>query len=150
MSRLLTRVALVTGGSRGLGRAIALRLAQEGADVVIAYRTAEPEAASVVEQIERTGRRGLAVQADVAEADDTAALARRALGEFGRVDILVNNAGVLDGAPFATQDPAKWKTMIDVNVYGTLTATRALLPSMIERGSGTLTAPTWLIGTVEP
>src|SRR5262250_267772 len=137
MGRLLDRVALVTGGSRGLGRAIALRLAQEGADVVIAYRAAEPEAAAVVDQIEQAGRRGLAVQADVAKAEDSGALARRALGAFGRVDILVNNAGIMHGgAPFTTQDPATWTAMLAVNVYGTLTLTQALLPSMIERRSG--------------
>ena len=137
MSGLLDRVALVTGGSRGLGRAIALRLAQAGADVVIAYRAAESEATSVVEQIERVGRRALAVRADVASDNETAALVQRALDAFGRVDILVNNAGIMQaGAPFATQDPATWTAMINVNVYGTLTMTRAMLPSMIERGSG--------------
>jgi 3-oxoacyl-[acyl-carrier protein] reductase len=77
MSILLDRVALVSGGSRGIGRAIALRLAQAGADVVIAYRAAESEAASVVEEIERAGRRTLAVRADVANANETAALAQR-------------------------------------------------------------------------
>lgn len=137
MSRLLDRVALVTGGSRGLGRAIALRLAQAGANVMIAYRAAESEAASVVGEIGREGRRALAVRADVASASETVALAQRALGAFGRVDILVNNAGIMHGGvPFATQDPATWTAMIDVNVYGTLTLTQALLPSMIERRSG--------------
>lgn len=137
MSGFRDRVALVTGGSRGLGRAIALRFAQAGADVVIAYRTAESEAASVVEQIERVGRRALAVRADVASDNETTALAQRALDAFGRVDILVNNAGIMHaGAPFATQDRATWTPMINVNVYGTLTMTRAMLPSMIERGSG--------------
>lgn len=132
----MDRVALITGGSRGFGRATALCFAQEGADVVIAYRAAQAEAASVVEQIERAGRRAVAVRADVARERDTAALAERALGAFGHVDILVNNAGILEVAPFAAQDPAAWRAMIDVNVYGTLTLTRALLPSMIARGAG--------------
>ncbi|HKX17199.1 MAG TPA: 3-oxoacyl-ACP reductase family protein [bacterium] len=136
MSRLADRVALITGGSRGFGRATALCFAREGADVVVNYRAAEAEAASVVEQIERMGRQAIAVRADVAHRDDTAALADRAMRAFGRVDILVNNAGIMDVTPFAAQDPATWTAMIDVNIYGTLTLTRALLPSMIKRGSG--------------
>ena len=136
MSRLANRVALITGGSRGFGRATALRFAREGADVVVDYRAAEAEAASVVEQIDKMGRRAIAVRADVARRDDTAALAARAIEAFGRVDILVNNAGIMDVTPFATQDPATWTAMIDVNIYGTLMLTRALLPSMIQRGSG--------------
>lgn len=136
MSRLADRVALITGGSRGFGRATALCFAREGADVMVDYRAAEAEAASVVEQIEGMGRRAIAVRADVARRDDAAALADRAMQAFGRVDILVNNAGIMDVTPFATQDPATWTAMIDVNIYGTLTLTRALLPSMIKRGSG--------------
>jgi 3-oxoacyl-[acyl-carrier protein] reductase len=136
MGRLTDRVALITGGSRGFGRATALCFAQEGADILIAYKSAEREAASVVGQIERTGRRGIAVRADVASSAGTTALAARALREFGRVDVLVNNAGIMDVTPFATQDPATWTAMIDVNIHGTLTLTRALLPSMIDRRGG--------------
>lgn len=136
MSRLADRVAVITGGSRGFGRATALGFAREGADVVVDYRTAEADAASVVEQIERMGRRAIAVRADVARGEETAALADRAMQAFGRVDILVNNAGIMDVAPFAAQDPATWTAMIDVNIYGTLTLTRALLPAMIKRGWG--------------
>lgn len=136
MSRLADRVAVITGASRGFGRATALGFAREGADVVVDYRTAEADAASVVEQIERMGRRAIAVRADVARGEETAALADRAMQAFGRVDILVNNAGIMDVAPFAAQDPATWTAMIDVNIYGTLTLTRALLPAMIKRGWG--------------
>ena len=136
MRRLADRVAVITGGSRGFGRATALGFAREGADVVVDYRTAEADAASVVEQIERMGRRAIAVRADVARGEETAALADRAMQAFGRVDILVNNAGIMDVAPFAAQDPATWTAMIDVNIYGTLTLTRALLPAMIKRGWG--------------
>lgn len=136
MSRLSDRVALITGGSRGFGRATALCFAREGADVVVDYRAAEADAAAVVEEIERMGRRAIAVRADVARPTETAALADRATQAFGRIDILVNNAGIMDVAPFAAQNPATWAAMIDVNIYGTLTLTRALLPAMITRGSG--------------
>jgi NAD(P)-dependent dehydrogenase (short-subunit alcohol dehydrogenase family) len=136
MDRLANRVALITGGSRGFGRATALVFAREGADVVVAYRAADGDAKTAVEEIERTGRRALAVRVDVAEAGETAALAEQAVRAFGRVDILVNNAGIMDVAPFASQDPATWNAMINVNIYGILTLTRAVLPSMIERGGG--------------
>jgi NAD(P)-dependent dehydrogenase (short-subunit alcohol dehydrogenase family) len=136
MDRLANRVALITGGSRGFGRATALVFAREGADVVVAYRAADGDAKTAVEEIERTGRRALAVRVDVAEAGETAALAEQAVRAFGRVDILVNNAGIMDVAPFASQDPATWNAMINVNIYGILTLTRAVLPSMIARGGG--------------
>ncbi len=136
MGRLTDKVAVITGASRGFGRATALRFAREGADVVVNYRSAEHDAAEVAAEIERAGRRALVVRADVARPSDTAALAEAALGTFGRVDLLVNNAAVMDVAAFASQDPATWTEMIDVNIYGILTLTRALLPSMIARTGG--------------
>jgi len=136
MGRLTDKVAVITGASRGFGRATALRFAREGADVVVNYRSADVDAAEVAAEIERAGRRALVVRADVARASDTAALAEAALGTFGRVDLLVNNAAVMDVAAFASQDPATWTEMIDVNLYGILTLTRALLPSMIARTGG--------------
>jgi len=136
MGRLTDQVAVITGASRGFGRATAMLFAREGADVVIAYRAAEREAKEVAVEVERAGRRGVAVRADVGSAADTAALAERALGAFGRVDVLVNNAGIMDVTAFATQDPATWDAMIAVNIYGTLTLTRALLPAMIARHAG--------------
>ena len=134
--RLQGRVALVTGGSRGFGRATTLRHAAEGADVLIGFRAAEPEARSAAEEAVRLGVRALTMRADMASDGDVADLARWALTAFGRVDILVNNAGIMDVAPFTEQDTATWSAMIGVNVMGSLGLTRALLPAMIERGFG--------------
>ncbi|HLJ60659.1 MAG TPA: 3-oxoacyl-ACP reductase family protein [bacterium] len=136
MGRLAGKVAVVTGGSRGFGRATAILFGQEGADLVIAYRAAERDAVAVATDVERGGRRALVVRADIARAADTASIAEQALRAFGHVDILVNNAGIMDVSAFATQDPATWTQMIDVNVYGMLTLTRALLPAMTARKTG--------------
>jgi 3-oxoacyl-[acyl-carrier protein] reductase len=136
VNRLEGRVALVTGGSRGFGRAIALLFAREGADVIVNFRAAESEAQATVEEIERCGQRAALIQADLADPEQADSLARRVLETFGRVDVLVNNAGIMDVRPFAAQNPVTWRAMIDVNVYGTLSLTCALLPSMIERRYG--------------
>jgi len=136
MGRLADKVAVITGGSRGFGRAMVTAFAQEGADVVVAYRAAEREAAEAVAEVEQAGRRAIAVRTDVARPADTESLAVRALDVFGHVDILINNAGIMDVAPFATQAPGAWTRMIEVNVYGILTLTRALLPAMITRRTG--------------
>lgn len=130
------RVALVTGGSRGFGRAATTRLAEEGADVLVSYRAAEPEAHSAAVEAARLGVRALTIRADLASEAETAELARSALAAFGRVDVLVNNAGITDITPFTEQDVATWGMMIGVNVMGPLWLTRALLPGMVERGFG--------------
>ncbi|HVB09926.1 MAG TPA: 3-oxoacyl-ACP reductase family protein [Bacillota bacterium] len=136
MGRLDGRVALVTGGSRGFGRATALRFAAEGADVVVNYRSAEAEAREVAAEITRGGRRAVAVQADIGSAEDCLALADAALKDFGHLDILVNNAGIMDVRPFADQGPADWQAMLDVNVWGTLRLTHALIPALRASGRG--------------
>ena len=136
MGRLDGRVALITGASRGFGRATAMLLAREGADIVLNYRAAEDDARATAAEVEQAGRRSVLIQADVADPQQADSLGRRALDEFGRVDVLVNNAGVMDVHPFATEDPAQWHTMINVNIMGTLVLTRAVLPAMIERRQG--------------
>jgi 3-oxoacyl-[acyl-carrier protein] reductase len=146
--RLAGRVALVTGASRGFGRATALLLAREGADVVVNYRTAEAQAATLAEEVRALGRRAAVVQADVSVAEQASALARRAREAFGRVDVLVNNAGVLEIRPFAEQDAAGWRSMIDVNVTGLLAVTHALLPAMIEQRSGRIVSLASQLGHV--
>lgn len=136
--RLDGKIALITGASRGFGRATALRFAQEGADLVVNYRSGKAETDALLKEVEGLGRRIVAVQADVSVPDQVQVLAQEALAAFGRIDVLVNNAGIMDVRPFAEQDPAAWQAMLGVNVMGTLLVTRAILPGMMERKSGVI------------
>jgi 3-oxoacyl-[acyl-carrier protein] reductase len=136
MGRLDGRVALVTGASRGFGRAIALAFAQEGADVVVNYRASAAGAAEVAAAIEKLGRRALVMQADVARDADVRALVASALSRFGRLDLLVNNAGIMERGIFADIPVATYARMFETNVTGTMLCTRAALPAMIERRYG--------------
>src|SRR5260370_8136714 len=97
--QLKGRTALVTGASRGIGRAIALALAEEGADVAVNYVSSEGPAKQVVEQIQKMGRRAILAQADVADYPDTYRMAQESLKEFGRLDILLTNAGITSPKP---------------------------------------------------
>jgi len=115
--RLDSRVSLVTGASAGLGVAIATALAEAGSDVVIGARRVE-RLAGVVDAIERTGRRGLAVPLDVSKPEDCTAMVDRAMAEFGRVDVLVNNAGVGTAVPATRETPEQFREVIDINLNG--------------------------------
>jgi len=134
--RLDGRIALVTGGGRGFGRAIALAFGQEGADVVVNYHASAPAAAEVVTTLEKAGRRALAVKADVGREADVRAMIDAALQRFGRLDVLVNNAGIMDRGAFADTPIARYDRMFLTNVTGTMLCTRAALPAMIERKYG--------------
>ena len=136
MGRLDGRVALVTGGSRGFGRAIALAFGQEGADLVVNYNASASGAAEVVTTIEKAGRRALAMKADVASEREVRAMIEETLKRFGRLDILVNNAGIMDRGAFADTPVATYERMFATNVTGTMLCTRAALPAMIERTYG--------------
>jgi 3-oxoacyl-[acyl-carrier protein] reductase len=136
LGRLQGRTALITGASRGFGRATAIRFAREGADVVLGYRSGEAEVRAVAAEVERWGRRAVVVQADLSLAADVERLAGTALASLGRIDVLVNNAGIMDVRPFVTQEPALWEAMLAVNVWGMLRLTHALLPAMRTGGWG--------------
>ena len=136
MGRLDARVALITGGGRGFGRAIALAFADEGADVVVNYRANAAAAAEVTAALEKRGRRAMTVKADVGEAAEVQALVDATLSRFGRLDILVNNAGIMDRGLFADVPVASYARMFATNVTGTMLCTRAVLPTMIERRYG--------------
>ena len=136
MGRLEGRVALVTGASRGFGRAIALAFAHEGADVGVNYRTSAANAAEVAAAVQKLGRGALVVEADVASESDVKKLIGATLSRFGRLDILVNNAGIMERGLFADLPVSAYTRMFATNVTGTMLCTRAALPAMIERRYG--------------
>ena len=136
--RLAGKIALVTGASRGIGRATALRFAREGAALVVNYAAREDAAREVVEAIHAAGGQAIAARADVASKAQVAAMVAQALDRFGRIDILVNNAGVWRPGSTLTLDEAVLDELIAVNLKGVIHCTQAVAPGMRERGSGTI------------
>ncbi len=130
------KVALVTGGSRGIGRACALALARAGADVVLGFHRRADAAGAVAAELASLGRRARAVQADVADPEAVAALLACVGSEWGRLDILVNNAGVNHDALVGALEVADWDRVVDVNLRGAFLCTRAALALMLPRGAG--------------
>jgi 3-oxoacyl-[acyl-carrier protein] reductase len=128
------KVALVTGGSRGIGAAVAVRLAQDGADVALTYLAAEDRARSVVEQIERCGRRALAIRADSGDAAAVVGAVDRTVAELGRLDILVNNAGIFPVAVVEDVCVDDVDRTLAVHVRGVYLATQAAVRHMTEGG----------------
>lgn len=134
-AKLDGKVAVVTGGGRGIGKAICLALAAAGADVAVTSTTQERNL-QVAGEIEAMGRRAYACTADVADGEEVGAMARAVLDEFGKVDILVCNAGTQRFSPFLGSDFEKWKKVLEVHVYGTYHCCQAFLPGMMERDAG--------------
>jgi 3-oxoacyl-[acyl-carrier protein] reductase len=134
--KLAGKIAIVTGGARGIGGQIATAFAAEGADVVIADVLGEDVAAPVLESIKKAGRRHLLARTDVSDEDQVRAMVDTALAEFGRVDILVNDAGIVDQKPFTELEVSDWDRVISVNLRGVFLCTRFVLPGMLERKSG--------------
>jgi 3-oxoacyl-[acyl-carrier protein] reductase len=128
--------AVVTGGSRGIGRAIALRLAEQGADVCISYRGNAGAAAEVRDGVEAKGRRALAVQADAAAQASAGVLVEAALAAFGRIDILVNNAGITRDDLIMRMGPEDWSAVIDTNLSGAFFAIKAVSRPMLKAKRG--------------
>lgn len=134
MSKLANKIALVTGASRGIGAAIAKRLAADGADVAITYARDAKAAAEVVKAIEAEGVKGLAIQADAANAEAMTAAVEKTVAAFGRVDILVNNAGTAIPKPFEQQTLEEIDQMLGLNIRGVFVATQAALKHMPKGG----------------
>ena len=137
MFDLTDKVALVTGGSRGLGRAIALALARQGADVGVNYRGNADAAAEVVTEIRSIGRAAIAIQGDTSAGRESCeAIVKAAIDEFGKVDILVNNAGITRDNLLMRMDAEEWESVISTNLSGPFWMTRAIARPMLKAKSG--------------
>jgi meso-butanediol dehydrogenase/(S,S)-butanediol dehydrogenase/diacetyl reductase len=149
--KLEGKVAIVTGGGRGIGRGIALALAEEGADIAVVeadvldsafnqYSVKEingyPSAQEVAEEVKALGRRAIAIKADVTKWDQVQAAVKQTIDELGQVDILVNNAGVISIAPVEAMEEEAWDIVMGVNAKGLFLCSKAVIPHMKQRGGG--------------
>jgi len=136
--RLDGSVAVVTGGGRGLGRAIAVALAEAGADVWVNYLGSQSSAKQVADEVRALGRRTGAVRADVADESQVERLVSVVLAEAGKIDVWVNNAGVLSEVPVTDMPTSVWDETIATNLRSVFLCTRAVLPTMLGQGSGSI------------
>jgi 3-oxoacyl-[acyl-carrier protein] reductase len=132
--KLEEKIALITGGSRGIGAAIAKRLAADGANVAVTYTKGADAAAAVVKEIERTGGKAIAIQADGADAEAVKAAIEKTVATFGRLDVLVNNAGTAIPKTFEETTLEEMVRVIDINVRGVFVATQAALKHLRDGG----------------
>jgi 3-oxoacyl-[acyl-carrier protein] reductase len=146
--KLKGRTALVTGGSRGIGRAVALALAEEGADVAINYVSSEAAARDVADHIRKMGRNAVLAQADVSDYPDTFRMAQDVLRDFGHLDILVNNAGINSDKTFTKMDHASWRKVLGTNLDGVFNCTKVFVDQMLKQGYGRVVNMTSVIGQI--
>ena len=147
MAQLANQIAVVTGAGRGIGRAIALKFAAEGADVVCVSRTAE-NSEKVAGEIRALGRKAWAVAVDVSDANAVAAAAEKILAEAGRVDVLVNNAGVTRDGLLMRMSEADWDTVLDTNLKGAFLFTKAFARTFAKQRSGRIINLASVIGLI--
>ncbi len=130
------KVAVVTGGSRGIGRAICGALAAEHATIVVNYLSNEEAALGVVEGLTTKGLKAVAIQADVSNQDEASELVEKTFSQFGQIDVLINNAGITRDRSFVKMTRDQWDSVLLVNLNGPFNITHAVLPGMVERGWG--------------
>jgi 3-oxoacyl-(acyl-carrier-protein) reductase len=146
--RLAGRTALVTGASRGIGRAIALALAAEGADVAVNYLYNGTPAQQLVKDIQELGRQAILVQADVSDYPDTYRMSQEVYRAFGHLDILVNNAGVTSDKTFRKMDHASWRKVLTTNLDGVFNCAKVFIDGMLEQQWGRVVNITSVIGQI--
>ena len=144
-TKLTGKVAIVTGGSRGLGKNMAMELARAGAYIVVAARTVESGQSKLpgtihetVQEIEQSGGKAISIRCDVTKEEDANEMVRQVIAQFGRVDILINNAGIGMPKSFLEMTTKNWDLLMNVNLKGTFLCTQAVLPQMTERGTGNI------------
>ena len=146
MKDLKGKICLVTGGTRGIGRAIALALADAGADILFTYQHSKEQAEEVCKNLQGRGVRAHAYQANVASSEEVHSTVKVALAEFGPISILVNNAGISRDKSFIKMTKAMWDEVLGVNLDGLFNTTQAVLPAMIESGWGRIVNVSSIIG----
>ncbi len=142
------RVAIITGGSRGIGKAITRRFSAEGAKVVVNYKESAGLAENVVKEIRAAGGEAISVQADVSQRVQTDRLRDETLGAFGQIDVLVSNAGIVIDKPYIESTEEDWNAAMDSNLRGFFNITQSVLPHMIERNYGRVIATGSIINEV--
>jgi 3-oxoacyl-[acyl-carrier protein] reductase len=145
-ARLQGQVALVTGGSRGIGRATALALAAEGATVVVNYASSNQAADAVVAEIQSMGSQAIALQADVAQSEQVDGLFNTVLEKYGRIDLLVNNAGIARDTLLLRMKLEDWQAVVDLNLTGVFLCTKAASKVMLKQRSGRIINVTSVVG----
>lgn len=148
LPRLHNKVAIVTGASRGIGKAIALALAAEGASVVVNYASSKEAAEQVVDEIVAAGSSAIALQADVSQAEQVEALLNSVMEKWSRVDILVNNAGITRDTLLLRMKPEDWQAVIDLNLTGVFLCTRAVSKVMLKQRAGRIINITSVAGQI--
>ena len=143
---LVGKVALVTGGSRGIGRAIALKLAENGADVAINYAGNTAAAEEVKAAIEQMGRKALLIQCSVADTDGVQAMVNQVVKELGRLDILVNNAGITRDGLMMRMKEADWDDVMNTNLKGVYNCSKAVMRTMMKQKSGRIVNMASVVG----
>lgn len=143
---LRNQVAVVTGGSRGIGRAIALKLAEQGASVVVNYTSNSQAADDVVETIEKMGSKALAVKADVSNAEDIKNLIKTTESELGKIQILINNAGITRDGLLIRMKEEEWDDVLNINLKGVFLATKMIGKTMLKQKQGSIVNVTSVVG----
>jgi len=150
--KLQGKVALVTGSSRGIGKATALLFAKEGADVIVNYKTSKKKAIEVVEGIQKIGRKSFAVKCDVSQESEVKGMVEMIIKEFGKIDILVNNAGIVIDVPFNERMVEHWRKTLEVNLIGAFLCSKYVAPFMKKNKYGRIVnvSSTNGIGSFDP
>ena len=146
--KLLGKTAIVTGGSRGIGKAIAIKLAEQGANIVVNYSSSPESANEVIRMIEAIGRQGIAIKADVSNPSEVEEFISIAEAKFSSIDILINNAGITRDTLLMKMKEDDWDSVITTNLKGTFNCTKAVTKKMIRQRSGKIVSVASVIGIV--